>query len=246
MLAEAIKLREKIPTNTHFFTGIWTRLFDSENRNLEITTSLSIMADKLNNSTSLGDILTREQQEALQQEFVIQCASGKDRTGLAVTTTTATVVTNEIGVGITLVEVMQATAKTAHSQTMASTQGGTPGCMGLKEETRAGMPKNTPRDIQDQLIRETAQSNKVKYKPKKMVEALAQLKGPIKAPDKTTSRNLTVSKAEEQHPPVVARIQAISPLITPLTDRDSEEQQLSPQATPLGTPPRTQGTPLVN
>ena len=92
----------------------------------------------------------------------IHCASGKDRTGISLTDATNKAVSEKLGLSEEQSrENLKTQIKGGHTQELASLNGGTPGCHGVKSDSKTALSKDNPLNA---LIEDKAGFNKIKTK----------------------------------------------------------------------------------
>lgn len=124
-------------------------LIDPNNRNLQLVTEMALLGFAIER----GDISSAC--EAQYMPLLVQCKSGKDRTGLAMTSITSAAVAKKSDVKID--EILPTIIKGGHTQIMASLNGGTPGCHGIKKESTTGFSRLFRRaDAENHLYQPTA------------------------------------------------------------------------------------------
>lgn len=130
---------------------------ESENQNLELVSLMCLIDFTCNNENgSLKKFLPGLDTERLN----VHCASGKDRTGIALTLATNQAVSQYLGL-------TQAQAETSlirqisgrHNQLLTSLNGGTPGCHGVKSDSKTALSDKNPLNA---LIEKPARYNKFK------------------------------------------------------------------------------------
>lgn len=171
MLASAIEARRGINTSRAFN--------DPENTNLKIVSAMK-QVSSLANSPEASDQMRKFQQlkdirgnQIFDIPIIItNCASGKDRTGVAEFETSRQAVNQILGVTDPNIakDNMIRQARAGHTQTMASVNGGTRGCDGIKKDTLGAMPKKFYETIREGLMQFTASFNKFKCMDKYLLK----------------------------------------------------------------------------
>ncbi|MBS0236713.1 MAG: ankyrin repeat domain-containing protein [Proteobacteria bacterium] len=145
LLLSSLELREAIEK------AKLPSLFDAENKNLLVSEKIAQYNKAIKDYNKAVVALDGENKNKYvllnEDELLITCASGKDRTGLAMHNASAKAVANETRVGNdnNLPQVEQALLKGStaiHNAGSATAGGATIGCYGTKKETVAGMPKS--------------------------------------------------------------------------------------------------------
>jgi hypothetical protein len=132
-------------------------MLESENQNLELVSKMCMVDYACNHERgALNQYLSGLNTEKLN----VHCASGKDRTGIALALATNQAVSQHLGLGEEKVEAnLKTQIRGGHHQLLASVNGGTPGCHGVKSDSKTALPANHP--LND-LIEKTAGCNKFK------------------------------------------------------------------------------------
>jgi hypothetical protein len=150
-LSNAIEAKSMI-INTH-------SILDSENQNIKLVSSMLAVDFACNNEKGSVKILFPEINIG---KVNIHCASGKDRTGISLTDATNKAVSEKLGLSEEQSrENLKTQIKGGHTQELASLNGGTPGCHGVKSDSKTALSKDNPLN---NLIEETAGFNKIKTK----------------------------------------------------------------------------------
>jgi len=148
-LKNAVEAKDMI-INTH-------NILDGENQNLKLVSSMLAVDFACNNEK--GSIKTQIPEIKIGK-VNIHCASGKDRTGISLTDATNKVVSEKLGLSEEQSrENLNTQIKGGHTQELASLNGGTPGCHGVKSDSKTALSKDNP--LND-LIEKTASFNKIK------------------------------------------------------------------------------------
>ena len=155
VLRTAIDLRKIISK-----ADVFIRLGDAQNSSLEVSSGINLVTYKINkildNPNSSG--IDRD----IQREVMLtKCASGKDRTGLAMHDQSAKAVSSALGIPIGNVD--KALLVSGHTTSVPGSPvfgGGSIGNYGTKHENKAGLPKNRPELII--IVEKSADSNKIK------------------------------------------------------------------------------------
>ena len=134
-------------------------MFEVENQNLDLVTAMTLVDFACNNENGT---IKKIFPEVNIGKVNIHCASGKDRTGLSVTDATNKAVSEKLGLSEEQSrENLKTQIKGGHTQELASLNGGTPGCHGVKSDSKTALSKTNPLGS---LIEETASFNKIKTK----------------------------------------------------------------------------------
>ena len=159
-------------------------IFDSNNDNLTISAHMAsinhathgkdgIISKGINSLEISEDakmVLTNEVTR-LVPYAVINCASGKDRTGLAMIMATHFAVCEKLGKNpmdpTKSADIFKQIVKSGHTQEMASMNAGSRGCHGIKKDTLGAFPAWMQEQITG-LQQDTASFNKFKHNPKKV------------------------------------------------------------------------------
>jgi len=150
-LKNAIEAKSMI-INTH-------SILDSENQNLKLVSSMLAVDFACNNEKGPIKVLVPEIKIG---KVNIHCASGKDRTGISLTDATNKAVSEKLGLSEEQSrENLKTQIKGGHTQELASLNGGTPGCHGVKSDSKTALSKDNPLNA---LIEDTAGFNKIKTK----------------------------------------------------------------------------------
>jgi hypothetical protein len=135
-------------------------MMDPQNSNLELSPAMNIVSFQCTQG-----VLSRI--PGLNVELILShCASGKDRGGLLPTKTSHEAVSDALGLDGTadkkvMEENLGKQISAGHTQVVASINGGTPGCHGIKSESLTACPKGSK---YTSLYEETADNNKFKTK----------------------------------------------------------------------------------
>ncbi len=150
-LKNAIEAKSMI-INTH-------SILDSENQNIKLVSSMLAVDFACNNEK--GSVKTLFPEIKIGK-VNIHCASGKDRTGISLTDATNKAVSEKLGLSEEQSrENLKTQIKGGHTQELASLNGGTPGCHGVKSDSKTALSSGNPLNA---LIEETASFNKIKTK----------------------------------------------------------------------------------
>ncbi|MFK7760510.1 MAG: hypothetical protein AB8B46_00055 [Candidatus Midichloriaceae bacterium] len=150
-LINAIEAKSMI-INTH-------SILDSENQNIKLVSSMIVVDFACNNEK--GSVKTLFPEINIGK-VNIHCASGKDRTGISLTDATNKAVSEKLGLSEDQSrENLKTQIKGGHTQELASLNGGTPGCHGVKSDSKTALSKGNPLNA---LIEDTAGFNKIKTK----------------------------------------------------------------------------------
>lgn len=151
LLLNAIEAKSMI-INTH-------SILDSENQNIKLVSSMIVVDFACNNEK--GSVKTLFPEINIGK-VNIHCASGKDRTGISLTDATNKAVSEKLGLSEDQSrENLKTQIKGGHTQELASLNGGTPGCHGVKSDSKTALSKGNPLNA---LIEDTAGFNKIKTK----------------------------------------------------------------------------------
>ena len=150
-LKDAMKTKDMI-INPH-------SMFEGENQNLNLVTAMTLVDFACNNEKGAVKKIFPEVNIG---KVNIHCASGKDRTGISLTDATNKAVSEKLGLSEEQSrENLKTQIKGGHTQELASLNGGTPGCHGVKSDSKTALPKES---LHNKLIQDTASSNKIKKK----------------------------------------------------------------------------------
>ena len=134
-------------------------MFEGENQNLDLVTAMTLVDFACNNENGAVKKISPEVNIG---KVNIHCASGKDRTGLSVTDATNKAVSEKLGLSEEQSrENLKTQIKGGHTQELASLNGGTPGCHGVKEDSKTALSDKNPLES---LTEKTASYNKIKTK----------------------------------------------------------------------------------
>lgn len=164
-------------------------IFDSNNDNLTISAHMASINHAVHNKDGIirrnVEQLKKSNDESVQKEgasidrfidlnlprLVINCASGKDRTGLAMIMATHFAVCEKLGKdpldSTQSADIFKQIVKSGHTQEMASMNAGTRGCHGIKKDTLGAFPAWMQATVTG-LQQDTASFNKFKHNPKKV------------------------------------------------------------------------------
>ncbi|WP_053332740.1 hypothetical protein [Candidatus Jidaibacter acanthamoebae] len=194
-----------LTTTSHLFR-------DPNNSNLALSTEMnavafSLLHGALNKPADLNKIPL--------SEVVVQCASGKDRTGLELTDQSFKA-TNEAlqlkGKQGQQIENLKTQVKGGHTQFMASANGGTRGAHGIKKDTLAAFPQDPYKDNIEGLQQNTASHNKFKYEDREkqplVTKIINKILDAVTKPFKTNKDEEITSPATEK--PSIAKFSDIS------------------------------------
>ncbi len=150
-LKNAIKAKDMI-INPH-------SMFESENQNLDLVTTMTLADFACNNANGAVKKIFPEVNIG---KVNIHCASGKDRTGISLTDATNKAVIEKLGLSEEQArENLKTQIKGGHTQELASLNGGTPGCHGVKSDSKTALSEKNPLGT---LVEEPAGFNKIKTK----------------------------------------------------------------------------------
>ncbi|MBA8666349.1 hypothetical protein H1Q59_00335 [Holosporaceae bacterium 'Namur'] len=184
-----------IMTTSHLFR-------DPNNSNLELSTEMnavafSLLHGTLNKDAKLNNITL--------SEVVVQCASGKDRTGLELTDQSFKATNESLqlkGKQGQQIENLKTQVKGGHTQFMASANGGTRGAHGIKKDTLAAFPQDPYKDNIEGLQQNTASHNKFKYEDREkqplITKIINKILDTITKPFKTNKDEEITSPATEK------------------------------------------------
>ncbi len=189
MFAAALDAKETLRSNTGFRS-----LWDGSNRNLTITSDLAIIRHEMRDDAHNGRF------NAVPEE-VSACQSGKDRNGLKLFNTSVEAVTTALqersGQTVDKAAVRGTLAKAGHTQNQAGNQGGTPGCFGIKTDTKGAIPEEWSRDTKDTLVQKPASFNgKIKEYKAKFMEKMQNIFTPRARPAPTQSKYDVIRQQE--------------------------------------------------
>lgn len=132
-------------------------ILDSENQNLKLVSSMIAVDFACNNEKGAVKTLIPDINIG---KVNIHCASGKDRTGISLTDATNKAVSEKLGLSEQQAkENLKTQIKGGHTQELASLNGGTPGCHGVKSDSKTALSKG---NMLSELIENTASFNKIK------------------------------------------------------------------------------------
>jgi hypothetical protein len=154
--------------------------FDPENSNLQLAARMKIIASSAEYG-ALKDFAEKRLGNSLNMDTIVtNCASGKDRTGVAETMATALATQSKLGYKILTpqevkeglkgqpLENISSQVKGGHTQTLAACNGGSLGADGVKKDTAPAIPKSLIKAFEG-LVQKTASFNKFKFtKPTKI------------------------------------------------------------------------------
>ncbi len=150
-LKNAIKAKDMI-INPH-------SMFESENQNLDLVTTMTLADFACNNANGAVKKIFPEVNIG---KVNIHCASGKDRTGISLTDATNKAVSEKLGLSEEQArENLKTQIKGGHTQELTSLNGGTPGCHGVKSDSKTALSEKNPLGT---LVEEPAGFNKIKTK----------------------------------------------------------------------------------
>ena len=135
---------------------------DPQNSNLDLVAAMNIVSFQANQGV-LGEKISNLDVDLIDTH----CASGKDRTGVAETRTSHDAISDALGFDSkdlrhkqTMEDNLSAQIAGSHTQSLASWNGGTPGCHGVKNDSKAACPEGS--QYRDLIERDTAGGNKFK------------------------------------------------------------------------------------
>ncbi len=132
-----------------------SKMFEGENQNMDLVSKMMLVEFAANKGV-LKDRLPHFNVEKINAH----CASGKDRTGLILTKVTNQAISEALGLDdVTAKQNLKTQIKGSHTQVLASHNGGTPGCHGVKGDSKAAL---SDKDLLNELIEKTASFNKLK------------------------------------------------------------------------------------
>ena len=144
-------------------------ILDSENQNLKLVSSMIAVDFACNNEKGAVKTLIPDINIG---KVNIHCASGKDRTGISLTDATNKAVSEKLGLSEQQAkDNLKTQIKGGHTQELASLNGGTPGCHGVKSDSKTALSEG---NILGELIENTASFNKIKT-PKSTGEKVKNL-----------------------------------------------------------------------
>jgi hypothetical protein len=125
-------------------------ILDSENQNLKLVSSMIAVDFACNNEKGAVKTLIPDINIG---KVNIHCASGKDRTGISLTDATNKAVSEKLGLNEQQAkDNLKTQIKGGHTQELASLNGGTPGCHGVKSDSKTALSKG---NILSELIENT-------------------------------------------------------------------------------------------
>ncbi|HJD55265.1 MAG TPA: hypothetical protein LFW21_01130 [Rickettsia endosymbiont of Pyrocoelia pectoralis] len=229
---------------------IFLRGADKENINLDISTKLNHLNNKILNSDPNDQILNK----ITKYEDLTMCASGKDRTGLAEHDQSSSAIADKLGIDIR--EVDKQLLKGGHTAGQAGgvyAGGATVGCHGTLKVTNEGFPESR-KDALKSIIEPTGANNKIKKLEKGQIinEPEEQKKAPetpnmyetasyktmpasIQTPaaNITTVKNAELNKSKQQT--VIRKTEAevkigskpLAPSVTPRSSQNNKDNNIT-------------------
>jgi hypothetical protein len=144
---------KKLMTSFHF-------IYDPKNSNLALVSEMK----RLEFEMRKGALRQELGKDVCQEIINTLCASGKDRTGAAETETTRKAVNDYLGYDIDHVhrENFERQVAGQHTQVIASVNGGSRGCHGIKSETHRSLPTDPYHEVPG-LYQKSSSFNSFKY-----------------------------------------------------------------------------------